>query len=230
MTIRPATISDAPFIALVIAEALGDDIMERCQENISEQDGQRLALLADSIRQDNTLYSWRHTSIAQDTDGTPLGAIVAYPADNYMQMRATTFAMLSDLISFDVESMDAEARPGEYYVDSIAVVPSARGKGIARQLLLHAIAKAQEMLLPAILACEPNNLGAKALYESLGFRHDGDLFIFGHHYLRMSKTLPPAQSSRRNGYCSPHGAQIDIQSILQGLHSPQGSRVVTIDS
>ena len=33
---------------------------------------------------------------------------------------------------------------------------------------------------------------------------------------------PPAQSSRRNGDCSPHGAQIDIQSILQGLHSPQG--------
>ena len=204
--------------------------MERYPEHIGGQDRRRLELLAESIRQDGTLYSWRHTSIAQDTDGTPLGAIVAYPADNYMQMRATTFAMLSDLISFDVESMDAEARPGEYYVDSIAVVPSARGKGIARQLLLHAIAKAQEMLLPAILACEPNNLGAKALYESLGFRHDGDLFIFGHHYLRMSKTLPPAQSSRRNGYCSPHGAQIDIQSILQGLHSPQGSRVVTIDS
>jgi RimJ/RimL family protein N-acetyltransferase len=41
------------------------------------------------------------------------------------------------------------------------------------------------MSLPTILACEPNNLGAKALYESLGFKHDGDLFIFGHHYLRM---------------------------------------------
>ena len=73
-------------------------------------------------------------------------------------------------------------------MDSIAVVPKARGQGIARQLLLHAIAKAQEMSLPTILACEPNNLGAKALYESLGFRHDGDLFIFGHHYLRMRRT------------------------------------------
>jgi ribosomal protein S18 acetylase RimI-like enzyme len=188
MIIRKATISDATFIALVVVEALGDDIMERYPEHIGGQDRRRLELLAESIRQDNTLYSWRHTSIAQDTDGTPLGAIVAYPADNYMQMRTTTFAMLSDLISFDVESMDAEARPGEYYVDSIAVVPKARGQGIARQLLLHAIAKAQEMLLPAILACEPNNLGAKALYESLGFRHDGDLFIFGHHYLRMERT------------------------------------------
>ena len=128
MTIRPATISDVPFIALVVVEALGDDIMERYPEHIGGQDRRRLELLADSIRTDNTLYSWRHTSIAQDTDGTPLGAIVAYPADNYMQMRTSTFVMLSDLISFDVESMDAEAHPGEYYVDSIAVVPHARGK------------------------------------------------------------------------------------------------------
>ena len=187
MTIRKATIDDAPFIALVVVEALGDDIMERYPEHISEQDRRRLELLAESIRQDNTLYSWRHTSIAQDTNGTPLGAIVAYPADNYIQMRATTVAMLSDLISFDVESMDAEACPGEYYVDSIAVVPKARGQGVARQLLLHAIARAQEMSLPTILACEPNNFGAKALYESLGFKHNGNLFIFGHHYLRMER-------------------------------------------
>ena len=185
MTIRKATIDDAPFIALVVVEALGDDIMERYPEHIGGQDKRKLELLAESIRQDNTLYSWRHTSIAQDTNGTPLGAIVAYPADNYLQMRATTFAMLRDLISFDVESMDAEAQPGELYIDSIAVVPNARGKGIARQLLQYGIGVAQEMHLPAILACEPNNLGAKALYESLGFKHEGDLFIFCHHYLRM---------------------------------------------
>ena len=185
MTIRKATIDDAPFIALVVVEALGDDIMERYPEHIGGQDRRRLELLAESIRQDNTLYSWRHTSIAQDTDGTPLGAIVAYPADNYMQMRASTFAMLSELISFDVESMDAEAQPGELYIDSIAVMPHVRGKGIARRLLQYGIEVAREMHLPVILACDPNNLSAKTLYESLGFKHEGDLFIFGHHYLRM---------------------------------------------
>ena len=115
----------------------------------------------------------------------PLGALVAYNGDDYMQMRKRTFSMLDELITFDVESMDAEAQPGELYIDSIAVVPNARGKGIARQLLQYGIGVAQEMHLPAILACEPNNLGAKALYESLGFKHEGDLFIFCHHYLRM---------------------------------------------
>ena len=45
MTIRKATISDSPFIALVVVEALGDDIMERSEGTLSEQDNHRLALL-----------------------------------------------------------------------------------------------------------------------------------------------------------------------------------------
>ena len=185
MTIRKATISDAPFIALVVVEALGDDIMERYPEQIGGQDRRKLELLAESIRQEGTLYSWQHCIIAQGEDGKALGALVLYRGDDYIQMRKRTFSMLDELITFDVESMDAEAQPGELYLDSIAVIPNARGKGIARQLLQYGIGVAQEMHLPAILACEPNNLGAKALYESLGFRHEGDLFIFGHHYLRM---------------------------------------------
>ena len=185
MIIRKATISDVPFIALVVVEALGDDIMERYPEHIGEQDRGKLELLAESISQDDTLYSWRHTIIAQDEDGKPLAALVAYKGDDYMQMRKRTFAMLDELITFDVESMDAEAQSGELYIDSIAVMPHVRGKGIARRLLQYGIEVAREMHLPVILACDPNNLSAKTLYESLGFKHEGDLFIFGHHYLRM---------------------------------------------
>ena len=185
MIIRKATISDATFIALVVVEALGDDIMERYPEHIGGQDRRKLELLADSIRRDDTLYSWRHTIIAQDNDGESLGALVAYKGDDYMQMRKRTFSILDEIITFDVEGMDAEAQPGELYIDSIAVAPNARGKGIARQLLQYGIGVAREVRLPAVLACEPNNHGAKALYESLGFKHEGELFIFGHHYLRM---------------------------------------------
>ena len=185
MTIRKATIDDAPFIALVVVEALGDGIMERYPEHIGGQDRRRLELLAESIRQDDTLYSWRHCIIAQDEGGKSLGALVLYKGDEYMQMRKRTFSMLDELITFDVESMDAEAQPDELYFDSIAVLPHARGKGLARELLQYGIGIAREKCLPAVVACEPNNLGAKALYESLGFKHDGDLFIFGHHYLRM---------------------------------------------
>ena len=185
MIIRNATINDAPFIALVVVEALGDDIMERYPDSISDQDRRKLALIADSICREGTLYSWRHTLIAEGQDGHPIGAIVSYEGEGYLEMRRRTFAMLGELITFDVESMDAEARPGEYYLDSLSVLPEYRGNGVGRLLIQSAVSMARSLFLPATLACEPNNLGAKDLYESLGFRHDGDLFIFGHHYLRM---------------------------------------------
>lgn len=187
MILRPATKEDAPFIALVVIEALGDDIMERTHAgSISDKERRKLELVANVIRMDDTLYSWRHTLMAEDTDGTPRGAIVAYTGDDYMEMRARTFALLDELITFDVAAMDAETVPGEYYLDSLAVSPAARGKGVGRQLLCAARDEAFAMSRPAILACAPENVKAKAMYETMGFRQDGELFIFGHPYLRMS--------------------------------------------
>ena len=116
ISIRKATINDASFIALAIAEALGDDIMLRNATSICPADEHRLRLLTDVARADATLYSWRHTLIAQDSHGTPVGALVAYPGDDYITMRKYTFEMLSELISFDISAMDAETLPGEYYV------------------------------------------------------------------------------------------------------------------
>lgn len=185
MILRKATIDDAEFIALAVVEALGDDIMERESEGLGKQDSCRLSLLAGSIRTDGTLYCWRHTTIAEDEGGNYVGAMVAYPGDNYMEMRSRTFSMLKDLITFDVEAMDPEAVEGEYYLDSVAILPSYRGKGYGRKFLRAYIDEARALSRPAVLACDPENLGAKALYESVGFRHSGDLFIFGHHYLRM---------------------------------------------
>lgn len=186
MILRHATREDAPFIALVVIEALGDSIMERAHAgSIGDEERRKLELVAGVIRRDDTLYSWRHTLMAEDADGTPLGAIVAYPGDDYVETRARTFALLDELITFNVASMDAETVPGEYYLDSLAVSPAARGKGIGKLLLRAARDEAFAMSRPAILACAPENVNAKAMYETMGFRQDGELFIFGHPYLRM---------------------------------------------
>lgn len=186
MMLRHATREDAPFIALVVIEALGENIMERAHAgSIGDEERRKLELVAGVIRRDDTLYSWRHTLMAEDTDGTPLGAIVAYPGDDYVKMRTRTFALLDELITFDVASMDAETVPGEYYLDSLAVSPAARGKGIGKLLLCAARDEAFAMSRPAILACAPENVNAKIMYEAMGFRQDGELFIFGHPYLRM---------------------------------------------
>ncbi len=193
MIIRPAAQDDATFIALVVIEAMGNDIMAKAHdEDMSDEDRHKLDLVTNIVSLNDTLYSWRNTMVAEDTDGTLQGAVVSYCGDNYMTMRAHTFDLLQEIITFDVATMDAETVPGEYYLDSLAVSPAARGRGVGRKLLCAARDKAFAMQRPAILACAPDNLNAKALYESMGFRHEGDMFIFGHHYLRMAATAEPS--------------------------------------
>ena len=177
--LRPACADDAPFIAAVVMEALGSDVMSRL-DTVSPD-----SAIVEVCRRTDTLYSWCHTCIAAFPDGRPAGALVAYRGENYRQMQRTTFAMLRHLITFDLEKMDDEAQAGEYYIDSVAVLPESRGLGLGRRLLEHAIACARREGLTAVLACDPHNTKARNLYERLGFHVGGRLFIFGEDYLRM---------------------------------------------
>ncbi|HBC28716.1 MAG TPA: hypothetical protein DC006_03410 [Prevotellaceae bacterium] len=186
ITYRMATAMDAAFVALVVAEAVGGALMERvCEGHKTDRDRALLKQLTAVCRRDDTLYSWRHTRLAVNAGGQPVGALVAYVGEGYRERRARTFALLEEFVTFDVDRMDDETRDGEYYLDSLAVLPPWRGRGIARRLLACAQADAARMGRPAILACAPGNTGAKHLYESLGFREEGHMFIFGEDYLRM---------------------------------------------
>lgn len=190
ITLRPATAADVPFLAMVVAEALDDDIMEqyeRAGNLIPESQRERMNTIEKVIASPDTLYTWHHGTIAITADGTPAGALVAYSGDDYMQRREVTFRMFASVIeqSFDPAAMDAETVPGEFYLDSLAVMPSHRGRGVARILLENGVKMAKEMRRPAILACSPENVGAKRLYESLGFRDTRIYSLFGHPYWRM---------------------------------------------
>ena len=190
ITLRKATAADASFLAMVVSEALDSDVME-CYEAangvIPADRRQLMAVLESVILHPDTLYTWRHATIAQNAGGEAIGALVAYEGDDYMQRRDTTFSMFSSVmpLQFDVDTMDAETVVGEYYLDSLAVLPSYRGRGVARMLLQSGIDTAHRLNRPAILACEPNNVNAKRLYESLGFRATGMYSLFGHTYWRM---------------------------------------------
>ena len=184
ITLRPATPADAPFVTLTLMEALTRDALH--------PDGTLKAEAADTHRRltpitlrDDTLYSWRHTTLAVDESGTPVGGIIAYPGGLYDELQRTTFALIPDLLDFDPAQMDPEARPGEYYLDSLCVLPTHRGQGIGQLLLQRAIADARRKQLIPTLAVHPENLKAQALYARQGFRPAGHYFIFGEDYLRM---------------------------------------------
>lgn len=184
--LRTATQADAPFIALIMAEAVGNPVMERQRlQTLDDEDNSLLTRLTAIAEADDTLYSWKKTLIATTPEGTPVAGLIAYPGEGYLECRRRTFAMVGDSLPFDPETMDLETRDGEYYLDSLAVLPEHRGQGLARLLLSQGIQRAHALGRPAILACAPDNVGAKSLYESLGFAERGHMFIFGEDYLRM---------------------------------------------
>jgi ribosomal protein S18 acetylase RimI-like enzyme len=74
-------------------------------------------------------------------------------------------------------------RPGRSWVlNDLFVVPSARGRGVGRKLMDRARKLAEETGACAIeLATARSNLGAQALYQSLGYRRDDEFFRYELH-------------------------------------------------
>ena len=132
---------------------------------------------------EDVLYSWRNTLIAE-TD-RPVGMVTAYDGRNYRSLRDITMTLVKEHLGIEFPGMEDEALPGEYYIDSLAVMPAHRGQGIGRALLSHAIEQGHERGLRVTLAVDPDNPKAQRLYSSLGFSPAGTLFIFGHDYIKM---------------------------------------------
>lgn len=175
LSIRTATVEDAYFIARGFHTAmLYEDV-----------DDDRLRIFAEHIcRRKDVLYSWCNTYIAL-WNGEQAGMITAYDGSRYRAMREITMALISQHLGTSFPGMEDECGPGEYYLDSLAVMPEFRQHGIGRALLTHAIEQGIRMGLNVTLAVDPVNDKAQRLYESLGFMDAGTLFIFGHTYGKM---------------------------------------------
>ncbi len=184
--LRNATENDVRFLATCLMEAMGGMVMERMQEGtLTEEDERRIGILTEICRRDDTLYSWRFGIVAETADGCPVGASIAYPGDDYHQRMLTSFSLAKKMVSFDVQTMEDESQAGEMYLDTLAVVPSFRRRGVAQALMRHWLHQAEKKGLTATLACARNNDKAHALYESMGLRDASLVFIFGDYYQKM---------------------------------------------
>ena len=181
---RQATKDDALFIARGFHMAM-------LMEDVPEE---QTRLFAEKIcEREDVLYSWRNTLIAEAVTSTaageqrqPVGMVTAYDGRYYRGWRETTLALVKEHLEVEFPGMEDEAVPGEYYVDSLAVLPEWRGHGIGRALLQQAIGQGSALGLTVTLAVEYDNDRAQHLYRSLGFAPAGNLFIFGHDYQKMA--------------------------------------------
>lgn len=170
--VRNAAQEDISFVAECVLAAVGMyDFGQR-----PEEFEKVLALCA----MDDTLYSYRNAIIAT-LDSLPIGCLICYPGGGYAAARERTFAQIP--VSAD---SDMETGPGEYYLDSLAVIPSYRGQGIGKFLLRAGIAKGKELGFKKVtLIVDKTHPKVKAYYSSLGFEDGKGLRFFGDDYIKM---------------------------------------------
>lgn len=180
---RFATEADAAFVARHVLEALHWHMYEL---PLGEEQQRAWDELTAVCRHADVLYSYRHATIALVGD-RPAGLILAYDGADYHDMRRRTFALLPAFSAMDVDAMEDEAARGDYYIDSLAVVPEFRGRGVGRALLERAVRRGRSLGLRPSLLVDPDNGGAQRLYAAAGFVRDDEVTAFGQVYWRMRR-------------------------------------------
>lgn len=184
MIIRKANIEDAPLIARCVLDAVG------VRDFNSDYDKALLeAIKAECMRTDS-LYSFTHSSIAE-LDGEAVGCVVAYPGEIYPEARKGTWERINAAIGDESsDSSDYETGAGEYYLDTLVVLPKYRGHDFGRLLVGAAIEQARTERYDRItLIAEADHPHLIAYYESMGFNRESTLTFLGEKYYKMALTL-----------------------------------------
>lgn len=188
-TIRPAQKSDAPCIAEGIMIALGDDMVDE----LANGHGLRAVheIFTRLAETEDSQYSYRNSFIAVTSDGNTAGMVVAYDGAILLEARRLFFALTPQYLGWDIRDIvpdgepDPETDPSEYYLDSLAVWPQYRGKGVATALINKVKKEAERVGKPVGLLCAIHNDKARRLYERLGFKAIGQRPFAGEQMTHM---------------------------------------------
>lgn len=175
--IQRARKENAPFIAESVMEAVGRELcihLADGEENLPKV----RELFTRLASQENSQYSYKNTFIAFSDSNTPIGAIIVYDGSRLRELRKAFIDAANDILGWNISYTDAEkwgdeTEAGEIYIDSLYVLPAFRKNGIASALISTAMAEKERHGKPFGLLVEPDNINARHLYESLGFREVG---------------------------------------------------------
>ncbi len=182
--LHDATLDDAPFIARVVLAGINmldmDAALPDEQRAIFEH-------LIKICRMDDTLYSYLNTRIAE-IDGNPVGALVAYDGACYAKMREKTFGLVQQTSGMDLSHNAMETGPGEFYLDSMAVLSDYRGIGIGKLLMRDRVDFAfNNGFQKVTLLVDKDKPRLQQYYESEDFVFGEEMFVFGSWYNKLVK-------------------------------------------
>lgn len=182
ITVRPAVMDDARMIALSVGMAMGDaTAKEYCGKNY-------IAVLEEIAKREDTQYSYRHALVAM-ADKVPAGAIVGYDGGLLQPLRTKTLSVIHPY-NPQLSAVEDETEAGEFYLDSIGILPEFRGRGVGSRLLLAMRERAFAAGHSCVgLLVDEENPEAERLYLSLGFKQVGTKKFFGHQMKHLQAHL-----------------------------------------
>ena len=184
VSIRDAHEDDAEFLAQVILAAAHLSDMGAAKTASTDTAASAVALTT-ICRRTDTLYSWRNARIACAC-GKRAGAMVSYPGDSYNAARSITFPLLPGLTQAQIDATDIETLPGEWYLDSLAVLPEFRRAGIGKMLVMDAIERGRNAgYTQCTLLAEKSSTHLVEYYTRLGFSIESEKLYLGNAYWRM---------------------------------------------
>ncbi|GAA5513427.1 hypothetical protein Dcar01_02162 [Deinococcus carri] len=174
--LRPATPADAAFAAPLIQATIGS--IGHTLTGEADNEG-AARVIAAFFGQPGNRLSFQNTLILEE-DSTPLGLAVLYPGAEADALDEPFRARLRERGLPD--RIDPEATPGELYLDTLAVAPHARGRGLGGVLLEGCARQAATLGL----LVEEGNPAAR-LYARQGFLPAGTREVAGHRYTHLTR-------------------------------------------
>lgn len=139
-----------------------------------------LKMMTMLVEREDSQYSYRNALVAMDGDRV-VGTSVSYDGGCLHELRRAFIEAAKEYLGKDHSGMDDETQAGELYLDSLAVLPEYRRRGIARQLLMATKQRANRLGLPCVgLLVDKDNPVGEALYASVGFHYVNDSQWGGH--------------------------------------------------
>lgn len=175
ISVRAALRDDAPLIAEAVCMAVGYDTTHPLYPVF-------LALAT----AEHTQYSYRNALVAE-VGGVAAGAIVGYDGARLEELREPIYPLLREHLG-EVPHIEDETAAGEFYLDSMGVLPKFRGRGVGSALLVALSNKAfAEGHARVGLIVDVDNINAERLYSALGFVRVGSKRFLGHDMWHMQK-------------------------------------------
>ena len=191
ISIRGARPDEAARIADLIIMAMTEECcLHFCGPGHDIRDFRRV--MTSLVARPDTQYSYNNTLVATIEDNI-VGICVSYDGALLHLLRQPFIDAAQQEWGMDHSSIPDETQAGELYIDSLAVDPDYRGRGIASLLLRATIDKSRTLGLPSTgLLVDVGNPKAEALYNKVGFQYAGTNSWGGHgmkHLVMMNEVL-----------------------------------------